>query len=95
VPDDSDADVHELQMENDLLALEVESLRGRLEEGDDDLEVLDQITLARSEVERLRRADRDLRWLLTRLGTGPLGWLLRRRRGYRRLAERHLPEDLE
>jgi hypothetical protein len=37
-----------------------------------------------------RRAERDLRRLLRRLGSGPLGWLVRRRAGFRALEERYL-----
>jgi hypothetical protein len=37
-----------------------------------------------------RQAERDLRRLLRRLGSGPLGWLVRRRAGFRVLEERYL-----
>jgi len=42
--------------------------------------------------EDLRRAKRDLVRLLRRLGRPPLGWVLRRQKGYRHLRERWLRE---
>lgn len=42
--------------------------------------------------EDLRRAKRDLVRLLRRLGRPPLGWVLRRQKGYRQLRERWLRE---
>jgi chromosome segregation ATPase len=42
--------------------------------------------------EELRRAKRDLVRLLRRLGRPPLGWVLHRQKGYRRLRERWLRE---
>jgi len=42
--------------------------------------------------DRLRQAQRDLVRLLRRLGRPPLGWLLRRQKGYRRLRARWLRE---
>lgn len=74
-----------LEMENDLLALEVASLR----RGAADVEH----PMAAERLARLEQAEKDLHWLLRRLGTGPLGWLARRRTGYRRLAARHLGDD--
>lgn len=74
--------IRRLETENDLLAFEVEALRsagGDLEHGPD-----------AARLAELEQAERDLRWLLRRLGSGPWGWLVRRRRGWRRLADRHL-----
>ncbi len=42
--------------------------------------------------EQLRQAKRDLVRLLRRLGRPPIGWVLRRQRGYRRLRQRWLRE---
>jgi hypothetical protein len=42
--------------------------------------------------EDLRQAKRDLVRLLRRLGRPPLGWVLRRQKGYRRLRRRWLRE---
>jgi len=42
--------------------------------------------------EELRLAKRDLVRLLRRLGRPPLGWVLRRQKGYRRLRQRWLRE---
>jgi hypothetical protein len=42
--------------------------------------------------EELRQAQRDLVRLLRRLGRPPLGWVLRRQKGYRRLRKRWLRE---
>lgn len=42
--------------------------------------------------EELRQAKRDLVRLLRRLGRPPLGWVLRRQSGYRRLRQRWLRE---
>lgn len=42
--------------------------------------------------EELRQAKRDLVRLLRRLGRPPLGWVLRRQAGYRRLRQRWLRE---
>ena len=42
--------------------------------------------------EELRQAKRDLVRLLRRLGRPPMGWVLRRQKGYRRLRQRWLRE---
>jgi hypothetical protein len=42
--------------------------------------------------EQLRQAKRDLVRLLRRLGRPPIGWALRRQKGYRRLRQRWLRE---
>ena len=88
-PDDLSRDQLELELE--LLTLEVESLRGRVDRGESDAEHGPSVDAGR--LADLERAQRDLRWLLKRLGSGVPGLLFRRRKGYRRLAERHLPDE--
>lgn len=92
-------------MENRLLTVEVEFLRGRCRE----LESLaaraeaDQrsratkagrndarVTKLRQDVAELRQARSDLRWLLERLDRSPAGPLFRRFEGFRTLQERWL-----
>ncbi len=93
-----------LRMENDLLAMENDHLRGRMERGVPSAAVRDQLRemeaeLARSEehlaVERervaeLAQARSDLRWLLQRFEGTPARLLLRRFSGYRLLVDRWL-----
>jgi hypothetical protein len=89
---DHDDEIRALQMENDLLSLEIEALRARLA-GETDAEHPDAVLVDGERLRRLEAAQRDLKWLLERLGTGPIGFIVRRRRGYRRLIERHLTEE--
>ena len=79
-----------LQMENDLLALEVASLRAELASGRRELEDPGERRISAERLQRLTRAEHDLKWLLRRLGGGAKGWVLRRFRGYRTLEARHL-----
>ena len=51
-----------------------------------------KVLVNQEELEDLRRAKRDLVRLLRRLGRPPFGWVLRRRKGYRRLRQRWLRE---
>ncbi|MBN2114838.1 MAG: glycosyltransferase family 4 protein [Acidimicrobiia bacterium] len=51
-----------------------------------------KVLLDQEGYEELRQAKRDLVRLLRRLGRPPLGWLLRRQSGYRRLRQRWLRE---
>ena len=51
-----------------------------------------KVLLDREGYEELRLAKRDLVRLLRRLGRPPLGWVLRRQTGYRRLRQRWLRE---
>jgi hypothetical protein len=80
----TDADV--LRMENELLGFEVRFLKARLggsAEGLGSLASLSRIT-------HLEEAEKDLVLLLRRLGSSPLGPLMRRRRSFRTLEERYL-----
>jgi hypothetical protein len=92
VPEDPDlaALVEALQMENDLLATEVAALRAELASGRREEEDPSARRISAERLERLTRAERDLKWLLRRLGGGTTGWVLRRFRGYQVLEERYL-----
>jgi chromosome segregation ATPase len=52
----------------------------------------DKVLVDREAHEQLRQAKRDLVRLLRRLGRPPIGWILRRQKGYRRLRQRWLRE---
>jgi hypothetical protein len=82
--------VEALQMENDLLAAEVASLRAELASGRREEEDPSSRRISADRLQRLVQAERDLKWLLRRLGGGSVGWLLRRFRGYRVVEDRHL-----
>ena len=97
VPEDAIA----LTMENRLLTIEVEYLRGRVAELEDGGVLPEQAsaTLARrdrelarlrEQVDTLGQARSDLRWLLERLGGSPAGPLLRRFGGFTTLERRWL-----
>lgn len=86
----SDADRRQLELEVELLTLEIEALRAALA-GVSDAEHGTAVDPGR--LADLERARKDLRWLLRRLGSGVPGWFLRRRAGYRRLAERYLSDE--
>jgi len=92
VPEDPDLEglVEALQMENDLLATEVAALRAELASGRREEEDPSARRISGERLERLTRAERDLKWLLRRLGGGTRGWVLRHLRGYRVLEERYL-----
>lgn len=90
---DHDDELRALRMENDLLTLEIEALRRRLGGAETDAEHPDAVLIDGERLRRLEQAQRDMRWLLQRLGSGVLGPIIRRRPGFRRLAERHLPEE--
>lgn len=92
MPDDPDLEgmVEALQMENDLLTAEVAALRAELASGYREEEDPSARRISAERFARLTRAERDLKWLLRRLGGGTRGWVLRRFRGYRVLEERHL-----
>lgn len=51
-----------------------------------------KVLIDQQDHEELRQAKRDLVRLLRRLGRPPLGWVLRRQKGYRRLRQRWLRE---
>lgn len=83
----------DLHMENDLLTHENRILRARLE-GSFDYEAPEATQPTQSadfgvEQERFRRAYYDLRWLIRRLNSSPLGFVLRRWEGFRVLVERY------
>jgi len=84
--------IEALQMENDLLSMEVAALRAELTSGRVEPDDPAARPIAAERLERLQRAERDLKRLLRRLGSGPQGWLLRRRRGFRNL-ERRYPDE--
>ena len=85
----TDDRLRRLELENEVMRYEIEALRRRLD-GHGDAELTDGVAVDPHELEVLRRARKDLRWLLRRLGTGPFGWVMRRFPGYRALADRHL-----
>jgi hypothetical protein len=82
--------VEALQMENDLLTAEVAALRAELASGRREQEDPSARLISAERLERLTTAERDLKWLLRRLGGGARGRLLRHLAGYRVLEERHL-----
>jgi regulator of replication initiation timing len=86
VPDVPEDRIRALEMENELLSLELESLRAVLESGRPQLE--HEVDDAR--IRELLRAEKDLKRLLRRLGKGPAGQVVRRTPGYRNLAARYL-----
>jgi len=82
--------IEALQMENDLLTTEVAALRAELTSGRREEEDPSARRISAERLERLTQAERDLKWLLRRLGAGAPGWVLRRFRGYRLIEARHL-----
>lgn len=91
----------ELGLENQLLALEVQVLRGRervlaeqraraLSAPTHAVAPEGKVLISREDYEDLTEARRNLRWLIRRLGSGPLGWIVRSRSGYKNLASRWL-----
>lgn len=81
--------IEALQMENDLLTTEVAALRAELAAGHRQEDDPSARRISAERLERLTQAERDLRWLLRRLGSGVKGWVLRRFPGYRVIEERH------
>lgn len=93
--------IAELQMENDLLVHENRVLRARLdgevgtEEPGGPQGAPNGRTSSRTDRsddrdrERLERAYYDLRWLVRRLNRSPLGIILRRWKGFRKLVDRY------
>lgn len=91
----------ELASENDLLRHEVSFLKGRVHYLDDMLKTAraeqaqwtsssradDQTTrqVVRETAAERDAALKDLRWVLRKLDRPPLGWVLRRRSGFKRL----------
>jgi hypothetical protein len=78
-----------LQMENDLLSMEIGALRAELGSGRSDPDDPSARTVSAERLEQLQLAERDLKRLLARLGSGVPGWFLRRTRAYRNLEQRH------
>jgi hypothetical protein len=83
-------DIDALRMESDLLALENEFLRSRLDQADGQQapDSSNKILISKAEYERLRRTQSDLRWLLQRLNGTVVGPLLKLWKGWRRQMER-------
>jgi len=54
-----------------------------------------KVLVSREVYDDLREAKRNLRWLLRRLGSGPFGWFIRGRSGYKNLASRWLDDEDE
>jgi hypothetical protein len=75
-----------LQGECARLQDEVEHLRGVIAEERSSL--TSKAVLERDRYEQLRTAQRDLVWLLRKLSRPPLGWLMARRPGFRKLQVR-------
>lgn len=86
-------DTLEQQMENELLTFEVEFLRAGLKHGAGPAHtegVGRRIDELEAELTELRKARSDLRWLLGRLHSSPLRFVLLRFGGYRTLVDRWL-----
>lgn len=94
-------DVEAANLENQLLQLEIQVARGRLRLAEEEMARMrsrpvvapvpeDSVVITKEHYESLREARSNLRWLLGRLGSGPVGWVARRKRGYRVLEERWL-----
>lgn len=94
-----------LRRENELLAFEVRFLRARLaeaeraptdlryslEEAERTIAKLNKkVSVTPRRKKRLESAERDLVALLARLSKGPLGRVLRLKKGYRNLEQRYL-----
>lgn len=87
-------DLVPLQMENELLSYEVRHLRAQLAAADrrwsGQLKARErEVARLRKRITRLERARGDLVWLVRRLGTSPLGPVLRLRPGFRRLMRQY------
>ncbi len=84
-----------LRMENDLLKYEVLYLRRRvaalqteLAERPEPVPEPEVVVVPAEPSPRLIAAEKDLMWLLRRLDSPPLGWVARRRSGFRNLRHR-------
>jgi hypothetical protein len=80
-----------LQAECARLQDEVAHLRGVIAEERSALAA--KAVLERDRYEELRTAHRDLIWLLRRLSKPPLGWVMTRRGGFRKLMKRWREES--
>ena len=93
-------DAQDLRVENDLLMHEVAYLRGRINYLEGRSKSLGDVQAAERakthQVEELlaqvkkekAAATKDLLWLLAKLDNSPIGWIVRRRSGFRNLAQR-------
>ena len=84
-----------LRLENELLLHEVAYLRANVAElqksaGASAARALIRDTSAEKE---LAEAKKDLRWILRRLRSSPIGWVLRRRGGFAKLWERWVEDE--
>ncbi len=92
---------HRARVSNDRLALENPALRRNLERARKDLEASHQVVQRlqaeakdrRAKLEKARLAEGDLKWLVNRLATSPVGWILRRWGGWRKMEERWRTRD--
>lgn len=80
-----------LQAECARLQDEVAHLRGVISE--ERAALAAKAVLERERYEELRTAHRDLIWLLRRLAKPPLGWVMTRRKGFRKLMRRWREES--
>jgi len=80
------ASLGELQGDCARLQDEVNHLRGVIQE--ERAAMASKAVLDRGRYEELRTAQRDLIWLLRRLSRPPLGWVMARRAGFRKLQQR-------
>ena len=81
-----------LRRERDEYRLQADTLRAKLAALEAAAVPPGKVLLDRERHEELRQARRDLVRLLRRLGRPPLGWVLHRQKGYRRLRRRWLRE---
>jgi hypothetical protein len=90
----SEADL--VRMTNDRLVLENPALRRNLDQTRQDLEATRQVVRQlqaeagerRAELERAKLAQGDLTWLVNRLASSPIGWILRRWSAWRTMEDR-------
>lgn len=94
--------VEEANLENQLLHLELQVVRGKLKAAEDELPGSrsgtraggrDYVVVDKAEYDDLLMARSNLRWLVRRLGTAPLGPVLRLRPGFRRLEQKWATES--
>ena len=83
-------DVDALRLENELLAFENSYVKSLLAEAERES---DRLRVAEEQIAVYRVAYHDLRWLLRRLSSSPLGPILRRWSGWRELINRHMHEQ--
>lgn len=93
-------DAKDLRVENDLLIHEVAYLRGLVNNLQEQVNAAsDRHKAERSAAEAARKslavaskdlatAKKDIAWILERLDRSPIGWIIRRRTGFQKLAAR-------